>query len=89
MKGNDRCLVLVIKGDGEGTAATMWLQTPCDDHGAHTMRKRLSDLPGRPQESPQNWLLDVLGYVRAELCLCDAETLHDDAVQRILEATCE
>jgi len=87
MGEKDRRLVLVVQGDRDDTVATMWLETPCDDHGHHVMKKQLSGLPARPQESPQHWLLDVLGDVRAELCLCDAENLGEDAVRRILEAT--
>lgn len=87
MSDKDRRLVLVVQGDREDTVATMWLETPCDDHEHHVLRKQLSGLPARPQESPQNWLLDVLGYVKAELCLCDAENLGQDVVTRILEAT--
>ncbi len=89
MSSKDRRLILVIQGDGEDTAATMWLETPCDDHERHVLRKELFGLPARPQESPQNWLLDVLGSVRAELCLCDADSMPADAVARILEATRE
>lgn len=87
MKSKDRRLVLVVQGDHEDTVATAWLETPCDDHGQHVMRKELPALGARPEESPQNWMLTVLAAVRAELCLCDADNLPADAVTRILAAT--
>lgn len=82
----DRRLVLVVQGDSEDTVLTMWLETPCEEHGEHVLKKHLSGLPGQPNQSPQHWVLDVLHLARQELCLCDAENLPEDVVARIMAA---
>ena len=89
MNDKDRRLILVIQGDHDDTTASFWLETPCDEHGHHVLRKNMGILGAVPEESPQKWMLNVLGAVRAEICLCDAQPSDGDSFSAILGASRE
>lgn len=82
----DRRMILVVHGDKDSNTLTLWMETPCDDHGQHFLRKRLYSLPGLPEDNPHFWMQKVLDQAREELCLCDAEPSDVRDITDILEA---
>jgi len=84
---DDRRLVLIIQGDDTSAHLYFWLDTPCAEHGSHTVTKMNADVPPSAAGDPWTWARTMVEASLADLCSCDLQEAPADAVARILAAT--
>ena len=83
----DRRLVLIIQGDDTTAHLYLWLDTPCEEHGSHVIRKMNADFPPSAAGDPWSWARAVVEGSLADICVCGAVEAPADTVTRILGAS--